>query len=61
MHLSAGRKPLPTAASAAKRPVKLNMPGSAEFGGHFYIDGAATLPLASRANTRSSSKPAPST
>ena len=43
MHLYAGRNAGPTA--AAKRPVKLNMPGSAEFGGHFYIDGKATLPL----------------
>jgi hypothetical protein len=43
MHLYAGRGA--GAAAAAKRPVKLNMPGSAEFGGHFYIDGKATLPL----------------
>src|SRR4051812_35448386 len=43
MHLYAGRNTGPT--TAAKRPVKLNMPGSAEFGGHFYIDGKATLPL----------------
>lgn len=43
MHLYAGRNPGP--ATATKRPVKLNMPNSAEFGGHFYIDGKATLPL----------------
>jgi hypothetical protein len=43
MHLYAGRTAGLT--TAAKRPVKLNMPGSAEFGGHFYIDGKATLPL----------------
>lgn len=43
MHLYAGRSTGP--ATTAKRPVKLNMPGSAEFGGHFYIDGKATLPL----------------
>jgi len=43
MHLYAGRSSGP--AMATKRPVKLNMPGSAEFGGHFYIDGKATLPL----------------
>ncbi len=43
MHLYSGRN-AGTAANA-KRPVKLNMPGSAEFGGHFYIDGKATLPL----------------
>jgi hypothetical protein len=28
------------------RPVALRLPGTAEFGGHFYIDGQATLPLA---------------
>jgi hypothetical protein len=38
MHLSAGR-------TGAARPVKLNLPGTAELGGHFYIDGAITLPL----------------
>ena len=27
------------------RPVKLNLPNAAEFGGHFYIDGRRTLPL----------------
>ncbi len=27
------------------RAVKLNLPDAAEFGGHFYIDGKATLPL----------------
>ncbi|MEX0613565.1 MAG: hypothetical protein WD738_11780 [Pirellulales bacterium] len=27
------------------RPVKLNLPNAAEFGGHFYIDGRITLPL----------------
>ncbi len=30
---------------ARKRPVKLNLPGTAEFGGHFYIDQKLTLPL----------------
>ncbi|HEX5471256.1 MAG TPA: hypothetical protein VFW73_05190 [Lacipirellulaceae bacterium] len=29
----------------AGRPVKLRLPGTAEFGGHFYIDGKLTLPL----------------
>jgi hypothetical protein len=43
MHLYAGRNPNP--AATTKRPVKLNIPGSAEYGGHFYIDGKATLPL----------------
>ena len=43
MHLFAGRSA--GAAAATKRLVKLNMPGSAESGGHFYIDGKATLPL----------------
>src|SRR5689334_13266714 len=42
MYLYAGRNTAPT---AVKRPVKLNMPGSAEFGGHFYIDGKTALPL----------------
>jgi hypothetical protein len=28
-----------------KRPVKLNIPNTAEFGGHFYVDGKLTLPL----------------
>ena len=37
MHLYAGRNQGPR--SASKRAVKLNMPGSAEFGDHFYIDG----------------------
>jgi hypothetical protein len=46
MHLSAGIAPIrKQAAGTARRPAKLNMPGSAEFGGHFYIDGTATLPL----------------
>lgn len=47
MHLSAGKQIAPAAAARTrpKRPVKLNLPGSAEFGGHFYIDGAVTLPL----------------
>jgi hypothetical protein len=31
--------------NARKRPVKLNVPHTAEFGGHFYIDGRLTLPL----------------
>src|SRR3954463_513303 len=43
MHLYAGRSA--GTATTVKRSVKLNMPGSAEFGGHFYIDGKATLPL----------------
>src|SRR5882762_4112968 len=43
MHLYAGRNAGP--AAGAKRAVKLNMPNSAEFGGHFYIDGKATLLL----------------
>ena len=43
MHLSTGRKA--GARVQSKRPVKLNLPGTAEFGGHFYIDGAVTLPL----------------
>lgn len=47
MHLSAGRATTPaaTAKPRPKRPVKLNIPGTAEFGGHFYIDGNAKLPL----------------
>lgn len=47
MHLSAGRAANPAAANKPrpKRPVKLNLPGTAEFGGHFYVDGKATLPL----------------
>jgi hypothetical protein len=28
-----------------RRPVKLNVPNAAEFGGHFYIDGTIILPL----------------
>ncbi len=28
-----------------KRPVRLNLPKTAEFGGHFYIDGRLTLPM----------------
>jgi hypothetical protein len=28
-----------------KRPVKVNVPNTAEFGGHFYIDGTLVLPL----------------
>jgi hypothetical protein len=31
--------------NARGRPVSLRIPGTAEFGGHFYIDGRATLPL----------------
>jgi hypothetical protein len=47
MHLFSGRKAAarPTAKGRATRPVKLNLPGTAEYGGHFYIDGAVTLPL----------------
>ncbi len=44
MHLSAGRQ-APIAKARPKRPVKLNLPGTAEFGDHFYIDGDVTLPL----------------
>lgn len=43
MHLYTGRNAV--TAAGAKKAVKLNIPGSAEFGGHFYIDGKATLPL----------------
>ncbi len=43
MHLYAGRNPNPTMAN--KRPVKLNLPHLAEFGGHFYIDGKVVLPV----------------
>lgn len=47
IHLSAGRAANPAATNKPrpKRPVKLNLPGTAEFGGHFYVDGKATLPL----------------
>ncbi len=47
MHLSAGRATNPAASAKPrpKRPVKVNLPGTAEFGGHFYIDGNAKLPL----------------
>lgn len=47
IHLSVGRQTSPTPAAKAhpKRSVKLNIPGSAEFGGHFYVDGNAKLPL----------------
>src|SRR6188472_1048546 len=47
MHLSSGKQTAPNTVgkSRPKRPVKLNMPGSAEFGGHFYIDGTVTLPM----------------
>jgi hypothetical protein len=47
IHLSAGRtaSPVPVKQARAKRPVRLNLPGAAEFGGHFYIDGKASLPL----------------
>jgi hypothetical protein len=31
--------------NARKQPVKLNIPHSAEFGGHFYIEGKLTLPM----------------
>jgi hypothetical protein len=43
MHLSTGRKI--GANTSAQRSIKLNLPNTAEFGGHFYIDGKATLPL----------------
>ena len=47
IHLSSGRQAAPSNAAKArpKRPLRLNIPGSAEFGGHFYIDGITTLPL----------------
>jgi hypothetical protein len=47
MHLSAGRQMsiAPNAKPHARRAVKLSMPGSAELGGHFYIDGTTKLPL----------------
>ncbi|MCC7476320.1 MAG: CehA/McbA family metallohydrolase [Pirellulales bacterium] len=47
MHLNAGRLASPgvETKARAKRPVKLMLPGSAEFGGHFYLDGTANLPL----------------
>ena len=47
MHLYSGRPAAPNATgkTRARRSVKLNIPGSAEFGNHFYIDGAVTLPL----------------
>jgi hypothetical protein len=47
IHLSSGKQSSPNAAGKTrpKRPLKLNLPGSAEYGGHFYIDGSVTLPL----------------
>jgi hypothetical protein len=49
IHFSSGKLPAPSPNSQAKprprRPLKMNLPGSAEFGGHFYIDGSVTLPL----------------
>jgi hypothetical protein len=47
MHLSIGRQASPNAAARGRvqRPVKLGLPGTAELGGHFYIDGEAALPL----------------
>lgn len=47
MHLNMGRKATPNATGKprAKPPVKSHLPDSAEFGGHFYIDGSAALPL----------------
>lgn len=46
MHLSSGRSPGGTSSKPRpSRAVKLNLPGSAEYGGHFYIDGKTTLPL----------------
>lgn len=47
MHLIAGSSTSRKAGATtrAKRAVKLNLPGTAEFGGHFYIDGTVTLPL----------------
>src|SRR4051812_372218 len=35
----------PNGKPAAQRSIKLNLPGTAEYGGHFYIDGKLTLPL----------------
>jgi hypothetical protein len=31
--------------NSRKRPVKLNLPDTAEFAGHFYVDGTLSLPL----------------
>ena len=31
--------------NSRRRPVNLRLPGSAEFGDHFYVDGSAALPL----------------
>jgi hypothetical protein len=47
MHVSAGRQtPGPLVGkSHPKRAVKLSLPGTAEFGGHFYVDGSLKLPL----------------
>jgi hypothetical protein len=47
MHLWSGRNAAakPAGKARSNRPVKLNLPGSAEYGGHFYLDGAMTLPL----------------
>src|SRR3954465_4807381 len=47
MHVYAGASAVrrPNAKPAAQRSIKLNLPGTAEYGGHFYIDGKLTLPL----------------
>src|SRR5256885_2235520 len=47
MHLYMGSSTVrrPAAVPAVKRPVKLNLPATAEFGGHFYVDGKISLPL----------------
>src|SRR4051812_4016878 len=47
IHLSAGRQTpaAPATKTYPKRSVKLSLPGSAEFGGHFYVDGKVKLPL----------------
>src|SRR5436190_12027912 len=47
MHLYAASSAVrrTAAVQTAKRPTKVNLPGTAEFGGHFYIDGTIALPL----------------
>ena len=47
IHLSAGRQTpvAPSRQNASKTSRQTKLPGSAEFGGHFYIDGNAKLPL----------------
>src|SRR3954447_5152449 len=47
MHLFAGTAAVRRTAAKppVQRPIKLNLPGTAEFGGRFYVDGKLTLPL----------------